>query len=171
MFKIHTNENLCYMSLGQGQDSDTLERKGNDICFMATGSFHWVAHLHQWPCRHKNFPLHAITPYKVYWAWIVKVHTREFILKMIFFFVAWVGIFLDVFVYLFWFVLREEKKHKVWTDWILWKELFWEQPDGNLHDSIKINVPKKKKKKCRAVITKVWASISREILCNRNLLF
>lgn len=77
MFKIHMNENLCSMSLSQGQDSDTLEGKGNDICFMATGSFHWVAHLHQWPCRHKNFPLQGVHC-KMCAAQTAKVHTSVY---------------------------------------------------------------------------------------------
>lgn len=77
MFKIHMNENLCSMSLSQGQDSDTLEGKGNDICFMATGSFHWVAHLHQWPCRHKNFPLQGVHC-KMCGAQTAKVHTSVY---------------------------------------------------------------------------------------------
>lgn len=33
MFNIHMKENSCYMSLGQGQASNTLARKGNHICF------------------------------------------------------------------------------------------------------------------------------------------
>ncbi len=33
MFNIHMKENSSYMILGQGQSSNTLERKGNHICF------------------------------------------------------------------------------------------------------------------------------------------
>lgn len=33
MFNIHMKENSCYMSLGQGQACNTLDRKGNHICF------------------------------------------------------------------------------------------------------------------------------------------
>lgn len=33
MLNIHMKENSCYMSLGQGQASNTLDRKGNHICF------------------------------------------------------------------------------------------------------------------------------------------
>lgn len=33
MFNLHMKENSCYMSLSQGQASNTLARKGNHICF------------------------------------------------------------------------------------------------------------------------------------------
>lgn len=61
IFNIHMKENLGYMSLGQGQDSNTLEKKGNRICFYGCRQFSLSSiftsmTLHTWecytPCNH-----------------------------------------------------------------------------------------------------------------------